>query len=654
MFRLLGPAQVLAASGEALPLKRKDLALLAYLCLRPDTVASRETVSALLWPDSAEEQARASLRQSLSSIRKTFGPAEIIKSSDASTLRMDLSKTDVDVRKFLEGIGSNEVAALEESVSWHKGELCEGLGPISPEYDRWLDAERGAVQSHYIAGLLKLVDAYEADKRLEDVIANAKKMLSLDPLQEHVHRRLMRAYFLQMRYDAALKQFDNLKDILASQLGVTPEKPSIELMQAIRKERNQSSANSLALDQGGASGDVAAFLVTETPSPPDRPSIGVLRFRGLPEDSDAPLLGEGIAEDLTIELSREADLLVISRQSSFHIDEEKISAQETGRKLGVRYFVSGTVRVFGSKLRVTAHLVSCENGQEVWAERYDRDLVDFFSIQTDIARTVSATVTDRIAANTVEKINSVAPDDLESYQLVLRGISEVHKFAAENYLNAIKLFEEAIARTPKYGRAFGWLALSKIYLRWNIDASIELSDIVPIAERAVALDPNNSKGHCALAMCSFIKREFDKAEFHFQSALRANPNDELLLTEYGRYLMYVDRPEDGLQRIREAMRVNPYFPVWFWSIQGRVLHTLERYDEAVRVFKRVSNPPFYIHVYLAACYAKMSDVDRMEQAKAALYKMRPDFDLESFKAIFPYKNQKTADKLFESFELAGF
>ena len=108
-------------------------------------------------------------------------------------------------------------------------------------------------------------------------------------------------------------------------------------------------------------------------------------------------------------------------------------------------------------------------------------------------------------------------------------------------------------------------------------------------------------------MCSFIQRRFDKAEFHLQSALKANPNDELLLTEYGRYLMYIDRPEDGLQRIREAMRVNPYFPVWFWSIQGRVLHTLERYEEAIKVFERVTNPPFYIYVYLAACYAKLDD-----------------------------------------------
>ncbi len=574
-------------------------------------------------------------------------------SADASALRMDLSRVDVDVKQFLEGTDTSEIPALEENINWHKGELLEGLGPISPEYDRWLDAERGAIQSHYIAALLKLVDACEADKRLEDVIANAQKMLSLDPLQEHVHRRLMRAYFLQKRYDAALKQFDNLKGILSSQLGVTPEQPTIELMHAIRKERNQGAGNSSALSPGETAGEVAASLVVETPSLPDRPSIGVLRFRGLPKDSSAYLLGEGISEDLTIELSREVDLMVISRQSSFHLDEEQMPAQEIGAKLGVHFYVSGSVRVSGNKLRVTAHLVSCENGYEVWAERYDRDLVDFFSIQIEIARTVSATVADRIAADTNAKYNSVPPDDLESYQLVVRGIGQVHKFAAESYLNAIKLFEEAIARAPKYGRAFGWLALSKLYLRWNIDASIDLSDIVPIAERAIALGPNDSKGHCALAMCNFIKREFDRAEFHFQSALRANPNDELLLTEYGRYLMYIDRPEDGLQRIREAMRVNPYFPVWFWSIQGRVLHTLERYDEAVKVFERVSNPPFYIHVYLAACYAKLDDVDKMEQAKAALYEMRPEFDLESFKAIFPYKNPKSASRLFDSFELAG-
>jgi adenylate cyclase len=154
-------------------------------------------------------------------------------------------------------------------------------------------------------------------------------------------------------------------------------------------------------------------------------------------------------------------------------------------------------------------------------------------------------------------------------------------------------------------------------------------------------------------MCLFIGRQFDQAEFRFQAALRANPNDELVLTEYGRYLMYIEQPEAGLQRIREGMRVNPFFPDWFWTIQGRCLHTLGRYREAALAFERVQSPPFYIYAYLAACYAKLEDPQQMSLAKAKLYEARPGFDLRTFRAIFPYKNAETADRLFESLEAAG-
>ena len=480
-----------------------------------------------------------------------------------------------DASRFLHGSDAQELEALDAAARTYRGDLLEGLSPISPEYDRWLDAERGAFRSHLISVLLRLSDAYEDANRIEDMIAVAQRLISIDPLQEHVHRRLMRAFQIQRRYDAALRQFSKLKDILAEQLGVEPEKPTLDLMRDIRAERQK----------GHPPGDTGGTVpVTDPKTGPDpncrnccagapvnqRPAVP----RTTRREATPNLLGEGISEDVTINLSREQDLLVISRQSSFRLNDEELTPQEVGQRLGVRFCVSGTVRVFGNRLRVTAHLVNCTSGHDIWAERYDRDLDDYFEIQSEIAQIVSATAADRIAADLVEKSAAVRMEDLESYQLVLNGIREVHRFKEEGYSTAIKLFERAAERTPDYGRALGWLALSKLYLRWNIDVSKDFSDIFPIAQRAIELDPSEPKAHCASAMCNFIHRNFDRAEFDFQSAIRANPNDELILTEYGRYLMYVDRPEDGLQRIREAMRVNPFHPVWFWSIQGRVLHTL--------------------------------------------------------------------------------
>jgi DNA-binding SARP family transcriptional activator/TolB-like protein/Tfp pilus assembly protein PilF len=653
LLQLLGPARITVFGDEIEGFPRKNFALLAYLAVRDQTHVARDTICGLLWPDSADEQARASLRQALTGIRKALGSADGAVISNVDSVRIDPARVSTDVARFLEGVDARTILELAETARLYRGDLLEGFSSISPEYDRWLDAERGALRSHSIGMLLRLADAYEAEKRFEEMISTSKTLLNLDSLQEHVHRRLMRAYRAQGRHDAALRQFENLREILLDQLGVEPEKPTLELFQAIRKDRNHGGVLQPLIQSIPGSPQSSTKRIPEGPVAPARPSIAVLRFRGMPAGSEAELLGEGISEDVTIDLSRESDLLVVSRQSAFQLDENKLSAREIGDQLGIRFYLSGAVRIFGKQLRVTAHLVSCDTGHEIWAERFDRELEDFFQIQTEIARVVSATSVGRIAADIVEKDISKKPDNLEGYQLVLKGVSELHKFSEEAYRDAIVMFERAIERSPDYGRAYGWLALSKLYLRWNIDASIDLQDISVIAERAVVLDPNDPKGHCALAMCNFIHRQFDRAEFCFQSALRANPNDELVLTEYGRFLMYLDRPEDGLQRIRDAMRVNPYFPAWFWSIQGRCLHTLGRYEEAIEVFERVRNPPFYIHAYLAACYAKVGQSAKAEQARMALYEVRPDFDLASFKSIFPYKNRATADLLFEGFELAG-
>lgn len=648
--RVLGPPEVEVGGAQVSGISRKNLALLAYLGVRTGSFVARDTLCGLLWPDSGDDQARASLRQALSGLRKALGEAGDVILTETDSVKLDLDHATTDIAKFLSGSECDVQQDLESTVALYRGDLLEGFGPISPEFDRWLQAERGALQSRYISVLLRLTDIYDAVGQYDDMIATSLKSLSIDPLQEHVHRRLMRAHLRLGRFDAGLKQFELLRETLLSQLGVTPEKPSLDLCQEIRAARGRSQ------------GAKAAPIPASEPPPsqdethivaPGRPSIAVLRFKGLPVDGEAAMLGEGLSEDVTIEISREPDLMVVSRQSAFRLDEATLSAKDIGRQLGVRYYLSGSVRVFGSRVRVTAHLVSCETGHEVWSERFDRELDDFFSIQTEIARIVSATAADRIAANVVEIGISRKPEGLESYQLVLKGVKEVHRFTAEAYPVAINLFERAIALTPEYGKAYGWLALAMIYLRWNVLVSAEFDDILPIAKRAVELDPRDPKGHTALGICNFTGGQFDRAEFCFQSALSANPNDELALTEYGRFLMYVDRPEYGLQMIREAQRVNPFSPQWFWHVQGRCLQALGRYDEAIKVFERVNNPPFYAYAYLAACYAKIGDTSNAELARGKLLAARPDFNLAQFKRIFRYKNAATADRLFESFEQAG-
>lgn len=187
-----------------------------------------------------------------------------------------------------------------------------------------------------------------------------------------------------------------------------------------------------------------AIVESQTPGVPARPSIGVLRFRGMPAGSEADILGDGVSEDVIIELSRQADLIVVARQSSFQFNEGNLSAGEIGERLGVSFLLSGAVPVAGQSLRVTAHLINCATGHEVWAERYDGELKEIFAVQTEIARTVSATVAGRITEVEIESSGSREPEDLDSYHLVVKGIGCAQGFSAEAHDDAIAYFENAI------------------------------------------------------------------------------------------------------------------------------------------------------------------------------------------------------------------
>lgn len=629
------------------PGQRKALALLAYLSRRDGGSAPRETLTALLWGDSGAAQARASLRQALSALRRALGEdAAGVVMADAGEVALAKDRYWCDADAFEALAQSTDPATMLRADALCRAAFLEGFPPVSPEFDRWADTERSVLRARHLALLLRLCDAHETRGETDAAIVVAMRLLQADPLQEHVHRRLIRAFMRQKRFDAALRQFDHIRTLLADELGVQPEPPTLELMREVRTRR---SAQKPGRDERSPVSDTTGGAGPQAPS--GRPSIAVLPFRGLSPGEDVTYLGQGIAEEVIVELARDRELLVVARGSSFRFDLGQQDARTIGDSLGVRFILDGTVRILADRVRVTAHLMDCETGREVWAERFDRDLSDIFDLQSDIARTVTATVIGRLedlAAATATRQHPA--EDLESYTLVARGLSHVHTQSETGLIAGIACFRRAILLRPDHGRAQGWLAISEIYRRWYYDLSTDVADLLPVAERALALDPRDPKAHCALGVGHMLLRNFNKAGAFFEAGLRANPNDDLLLIEHGRFLMYVDRPQDGLQRVRDAMRLNPFHPNWYWRIQGRCLHMLGRHDEALDAFDRIHNPPFWVFAYVAACHRMLGNTERANVARDILMRKRPSFEIAAFRAMFPFKNDLTATLFFESLE----
>ena len=394
---------------------------------------------------------------------------------------------------------------------------------------------------------------------------------------------------------------------------------------------------------------------SQSPEPqlPRRPSIAVLPFTSIGAAEDGGYFAEGVADDIITELSRNRDLFVVARHSSFHVAQESRDPATVGRSLGVRHVLTGSVRRAGDRLRLSVHLIECETGGEAWAERYDRRLEDVFDVQLDVARTVTSTIAGRLSALAGEAIAAKAPDNFEAYDPVLRAQQFLQHYTRSDYAHAREHLEAAIRVDQSYARPYSLLCIAAAY-DWFWQASNDsLANVLAIGEKALSLDEHDPKAHLALGFAHLWMRHHDRAFHHYGRAIALNPNDDLIAVEHGRLLMYSDRAEEGLLRVRDATRLNPYHPNWYWNIEGRCLHTLGRYEQAIDAFERVDAPQFWGEAYLAACHAMCGRPQRAADHLDRLRAMRPDFCLSDFKRWLPYRSDTTLQRFLETFRRAG-
>ena len=222
---LLGGVDVRLVDGsEVRVASRKALALLTYLARRPGASHSRDKLAALLWGDVANERARHSLRQALATIRAGLAPAMTpVLGEHGDQVALDSVAADVDVARFERLLQDGSMEALDRGSALYRGELAEGLAVSEPAFEEWLVSERVRLRELAVDGLNRLLNLQMRAARVEGAIQTAVRLLALDPLQEPVHRTLMRLYATQGRRGAALRQYQACLAVIRKELGVEPE-----------------------------------------------------------------------------------------------------------------------------------------------------------------------------------------------------------------------------------------------------------------------------------------------------------------------------------------------------------------------------------------------------------------------------------------------
>jgi DNA-binding SARP family transcriptional activator/predicted ATPase len=248
---LFGGFRLQTDPGEPIPLSTKKAgALLAYLALHPGQAQSRSKLAALLWGSRGEVQARDSLRQALSLVRKALShvdPRALITHEDTISFEPTALTTDAIV--FGNLTAQPGIESLEQSIALYSGELLEGFQVVAPEFESWATAERERFREMALACMTKLLDHHLSAGATDRGIRVAARLLAADPLQERVHRTLMELYCRQGRHGAALRQYRSCAELLAKELGIEPDVRTKALRREILREWNQQ--------QGTASGSDA-------------------------------------------------------------------------------------------------------------------------------------------------------------------------------------------------------------------------------------------------------------------------------------------------------------------------------------------------------------------------------------------------------------
>ena len=360
----------------------------------------------------------------------------------------------------------------------------------------------------------------------------------------------------------------------------------------------------------------AASPAVAAAADPQKPSIAVLPFVNMSGDPEQDFFSDGIAEDIITQLSRFRTLFVIARNSSFAFKGTNADIKETGRKLGVRYVVEGSVRRAGNRVRITAQLIETETGNHLWAERYDRDLEDIFAVQDEVTRSIVAVLPGRVQDDVASRAARKPTDNMQAYELMLRGKALRDGLNAEDIAQARRLLERAIELDPSYARAHMYLADTYVVDLWLGLAGPAASGMsLELSRRGAALDNNDAYIQDQLGYAYLCEGLWEDAEAQFQKTMEKIVNEAESMAWCGYGFLLLGRLEKAQEITAEALRLDPLHPPALDWIMGQIRYFERRYDEAIRFLIGEALLNSLAHAFLAGAYAQLG---RDREAGAAL------------------------------------
>ncbi|NNF96576.1 MAG: tetratricopeptide repeat protein, partial [Halobacteria archaeon] len=379
----------------------------------------------------------------------------------------------------------------------------------------------------------------------------------------------------------------------------------------------------------------------------DTPSIAVLPFSNLSDDPAQIYFSDGITEDLITDLSRLSGLTVIARNSVFSFKGSMPEPQEVARHLGARYLLQGSVRRVANRVRINVTFIDAESGLNIWAERFDGSLDDVFTLQDQVVNKVVKALKVELTAQELENLKKPKAANVEALQEFFWGRATYGSISKQENEAARKRYRRAIELDPNFAEAYA--ALSLTYLddwrrRWGASREVAITQAFDLAQKAIQIDPSVPLAHFALGYISlYVHKGHDKAIEKAKKVLELDPNYAdgyaLLSSAY----FFSGYPEKALPLDRKAMRLNPASSFLYLVHLGRSYYFQKHYEQALEAFLNADERNHnYIsnHIWLAATYAQLNQLEDAAWEVDQILTLDPDFSLSHWMDTRPLKKNE--------------